>query len=330
VTVDYDGERAAPEPVSAVIGKFLRHSYSLADIFKRALRGWLYGLLGLVAGLAFGVYSVWTTAPSYTVIIGLLPTDKDSGVSIGGDSGGALGAIASLVGVGGGAVPKFTRFVASLYSTGTAKIMERDYDMVCRTYSGDCDIKTHTWREHTGFEGWVQKMVAEVAHLPAPDRPRTATDLASYTEGSVIMTSDKTTHVLTLTMESSDPKFASEYLVTLVRATNDNLKAEDRASIQPYVDYLNAKLASPGLNLTQHDALSALLLEQERQLMLSSVNVPYAATIQDGPNVTSSNSALRMLLVDSLLGLVLGFGLGIAVNTWAARRRRMRGPAWQH
>lgn len=326
MTVDYNGEQAAPEPVSSVIAKFLRRSYSVADIARRALRGWLFGLIGLLAGLSYGVYSVWVTPPNYTVTIGLLPTDKDGGVNIGGDSGGALGAIASLVGVGGGAVPKFTRFVASLYSTGTAKVMERDYDMVCRTYSGDCDIKTHTWRKHTGLDGWLRKTVAKIAHLPDPDLPRTAKDLADYTEGNVIMTSDKTTHVLTLTMDSNDPKFASDFLLAVVQSTNESLKAEDRLSIEPYVQYLNAKLSSSNLNLTQHDALSALLLEQERRLMLSSVNVPYAATIQDGPNVTTSNSALRMLAVDSILGMVLGFIIGMLVR---GAGRRARSPAWQ-
>jgi hypothetical protein len=329
VTIDYNGESAAPKPVSSVIAQFLRHSFSVADIIKRALRGWLFGLIGLVAGFAFGVYAIYITPPTYTVSIGLLPTDSSGDVSLGGESGGAFGAIATMIGIGSsGPVPKFTRFVASLFSTGVAKIMDEKYDLVCRTFSGDCDLKTHTWRKHTGFDAWVQQTIASIGHLPDPDRPRTAVDLASYTEGSVTMTSDKTTHILTLTMEARDPKFASEYLQALVNSTNDYLKRDDRGRIEPYVAYLNRKLVT-NLNLTQHDALSSLLLEQERRLMLSSVDVPYAASIQDGPNVTSSNGAMRMLLVDSIIGLVLGFALGMLRSVWASRRRA-RSAAWQH
>ncbi len=119
MTVDYDGEQAVPEPVSAVIAKFLRRSFSVADVFRRAMRGWLFGIIGLAFGLIFGVYTAWTTPPSYTVTIGLLPTDSGGGDILSGDSaGGALGALAGLIGISGQPVPKFTRFVASLYASG--------------------------------------------------------------------------------------------------------------------------------------------------------------------------------------------------------------------
>src|SRR5579872_2052007 len=132
VTVDYDGEQAAPEPASAVIAGFLQRSFSIADAIKGALRGWLFGLIGMVLGAIFGIYSIWATPPTYTVSIGLLPTEGSGDVSIG--DGGALSALAGLVGMGGGSVPKFTRFVASLNATAVAKIMDQKYDMVCLTF----------------------------------------------------------------------------------------------------------------------------------------------------------------------------------------------------
>lgn len=327
VTVDYDGEQAAPEPASAVIARFLRRSFSVADVVKGALRGWLYGVIGLVLGATFGVYSIWTTAPSYSVSIGLLPTEGSGDVSVGDNSGGALSALAGLVGMGGGPVPKFTRFVASLNATGVAKIMDQKYDMVCRTFS--CDPKTHVWRKNTGFGAGLDRVIAQIGHLPDPDSPRTALDLASYTAGNVTMTPDRTTHILTLSMDSRDPKFAALYLNTLVQATNDFIREKDRSSILPYVDYLHQKLATSNLNLAQHDALSSLLVDQERRLMLSSVDVPYAASIQDGPNITMSNKAMRLLAVYVVLGLILGFGVGWIRNL-RAKGQQARSQTWKH
>jgi hypothetical protein len=326
VTVDYDGEQIAPEPASAVIASFLRRSFSIADIARRAIRGWLFGLIGLVLGLVFGVYSIWATPPTYTVTIGVLPVDSAGDVSIGGDTGGALSALAGLVGMSGGPVPKFTRFVSSLYATNVATIMDKKYDMVCRSFS--CDVKTHKWLKHDDFGTLVQRVVANIAHLPDPDAPQTARDLAGYTKSKVDMTSDRTTHVLTLSMDSRDPKFAVLFLTTLVHATNDFIRQEDRAVIQPYVDYINSKLASPNLNVAQRDALSSLLLDQERRLMLTSVDVPYAASIQDGPNIAVSNNAKRMLVVDAFLGLVLGFCGGVWWNLRASRKQT-RSQSWQ-
>jgi hypothetical protein len=325
VTVDYDGEQAAPEPASAVIGRFLRRSFSISDIARRAVRGWLFGLIGLVLGLVFGVYSIWATPLSYTVTIGLLPVDSSGDVSIG-DSGGALSALAGLVGMGGGPVPKFTRFVSSLYATNVATIMDKKYDMVCRSFS--CDMKTHKWRRHDEFKTQVQRVVANIAHLPDPDAPQTARDLAAYTKAKVDMTPDRTTHVLTLSMDARDPKDAVFFLTALVHATNDFIRQEDRAVIQPYVDYINGKLATNNLNVAQRDALSSLLLDQERRLMLTSVDVPYAASIQDGPNITVSNNAKRMLVADAFLGLVLGFAAGVWWNLRTGRNQA-RSRSWQ-
>ncbi len=138
------------------------------------------------------------------------------------------------------------------------------------------------------------------------------------------MTSDKTTHVLTLSIDTGDSKSAVTYLQTLVRATNDFIKAQDRDVIQQYVDYLNHKLTT-NTNVEQRTALDSLLLEQERRLMLTAVDVPYAASVQDGPNVTSANSIKRVLLVDGVLGLILGMGLGAVMSF---RSDRMRGRLW--
>lgn len=322
VTVDYDGEQAAPEPASAVIASFLQRSFSIADTVKGALRGWVFGLIGMVLGAIFGVYSIWATPPTYTVSIGLLPTEGSGDVSIG--DGGALSALAGLVGMGGGSVPKFTLFVASLNTTAVAKIMDQKYDMICLTFS--CDQKTHTWRKGTGWRAGFNRLMAQIAHLRDPDAPRTAVDLAENTTNQVTITPDRVTHVLTLSMDSKDPKSAVRYLNALVQSANSFIKERDRSTILPYVDYLHKKLATENLNLAQHDAFAGLLVEQERRLMLSSVDVPYAASVQDGPNITMSNKAVRMLAVDIMLGLVLGFGVGWI---WSWRAEKRRSPAWK-
>jgi hypothetical protein len=324
VTLDYDGEPLVPPPASNVIRQYLRRSFSVADLFKRAFRGWTLGLFGLVLGFMVGLYSIWSTPPRYYVSIGLLPTET-AGSDIG--ESGALGALAGLVGLSSGPVPKFTRFVSSLYATGVAELMDKKYDMICRSYSGYCDRKTRKWRKSDTMDAKWDRVVADVAHLPDPDRPRTAYDLARYTESNVQFSSDKATHILTLSMEGTDPKFMSMFLTNLVQSANDYIKDQDRSVIQQYVDYLYAKLAT-NTNVSQRDALSSLVLEQERRLMLTSVNVPYAASVQDGPNVSSSGAPARTLLVDSFLGAILGAVLGIMLS-FIPRGSAWRRPIWR-
>ena len=48
------------------------------------------------------------------------------------------------------------------------------------------------------------------------------------------------------------------------------------------------------------DALSSLLLEQERRLMLTAADVPYAASVLDGPNTSEANLAYCSFFLESL------------------------------
>ncbi len=303
------------EPVVApssanVITRYLSKSLSIADIFERARKTWAYGLAGLILGSLAGIYVVWTTPPNYSVSIGLLPMES-SGSDLS-ESAGALGALAGLTGLSSGPVPKYTRFMAALNTTGVAEIMNRDHDMICRTFS-DCDIKTHKWHKHSGFKARINRWLARLGHLSDPDNPRTALDLSQYTKANIQPSSDKTTRILTLNVETRDPVFMRTYLILLVQSANKYVKEQDRNVIQRYVEYLYSKLATT-TNISQREALSSLVLEQERKLMLAAVDVPYAANIQDGPNTSESNNPARTLIVDSVIGLLLGSGLGILLS----------------
>ena len=321
----YNDEPVVTPPSANVIRRYLSNSISIADIFERALKSWAYGLAGLILGSLAGIYVIWTTPPNYTVSIGLLPMES-SGSDLN-ESGGALGALAGLTGLNSGPVPKYTRFMAALNATGVAEIMNRDHDMICRTFS-DCDVKTHKWRKHTGFRAWLGRQLARLGHLSDPDNPRTALDLSQYTKANIQPSSDKTTRILTLSVQTRDPIFMRAYVLMLVQSANKYVKEQDRYVLQRYVEYLYSKLATT-TNISQREALGTLVLEQERKLMLAAVDVPYAANIQDGPNISESNNPARTLIVDSIIGLLLGSGLGVLLSymfpifTWRMLFRRV-------
>ena len=187
VTVDYEGERPVPPPISKALQQFLRRSFSIADLLRRALRGWFLAIVGLAVGFGVGVNAISNSRPLYYVSIGVIPTESNGNDL--GEAGGALGALAGLVGLQSGPVPKFTRFVSALYATGVADIMDRRHDMVCRTFS-NCDLKTHTWSKSTGYDAWRDRTLARLAHMADPDSPRTTYDLAQYTRGHVSFSTD--------------------------------------------------------------------------------------------------------------------------------------------
>jgi hypothetical protein len=295
--------------VSETVEKYLRKSISLSDIVKRLLRGWLFALIGSVIGIVAGIYVVWVTPPSYTVSVTLLPLDAGSADTTS-NGGFGLQVLGSLLG-SNGPVPKFTRFVASLYSTGLAASMDRKYDTSCTIFN--CDRKTRQWPKRTGIYAWISGTVAHVAHLPDPNRPRDATDLAKYIEANVVIGSDKNTKMLDLSIDTREPVMASQFLVNLVDAANDYIKNQDNEIVRKEVDYITLQLKTNS-DLSQRDALAKMLEDQEQHLMMTAVDLPYVARIQDGPTVEASNAAIKYLSAFVLFGFLIGGGLGIAFS----------------
>lgn len=320
-TFDYEGESAAPRPVSHAVGNYLRKSISISDMLRRLLRGWYFALIGALIGVAIGIFVIWITPPSYTVTVKLMPLDGSS-ADIGGGGGIGLDILSGLLG-SSGSVPKFTRFVASFNTIGLATRLDSRYDAICTVFN--CNKKTRQWPRYEGFYAWINRAVTSISHLPNPDHPRTAADLANYIEANVIPSSDRNTKMLVLSMNTNNEKQASRFLVELVTAANDYIKEQDNAVVKTQVAYVTQQLKT-NTDVAQRDVLIKMLEEQEQHLMLTAVNLPYVASIQDGPTVTVTNSAIKYLAAFTLFGFLIGGAVGILLSFVPENKRFWRSP----
>ena len=312
-------DEAQSRAPTAVIREFLRNSISIADVTHQIWSGRLIVVAALVFGLFYGLYQAHRAGPLYMASVEVLPADSDGGGS-GGSGGGAIGLLSSLAGGSGGAVPKFTQFQFAIGSVGVAQMLDTKYDMVCVMYRGRCDRKTHTWRQRTGLDAAVAAFLARVAGLPDPNGPNTVVDLAHYNFSSISITKDKTSGLVTLSYYNSDPKFASDYLLKVLETTNNYVREQDRATARNMVNYVAHRVAT-NTNVEQRAALDSLLLQQERRLMMTEVNAPYAATILDGPTVTPMNNVLKTILINGFMFMLLGMAIAVFRNLVPVRWR---------
>jgi len=296
------------EPISrsptAVIADYLRQSISLSAILGQIWTGRWLVIAGFLLGLCDGVYSVWTSPAQYAATMVISPTESDIG---GGEiGGGATGLLADLTGnLGATKVPKFMQFTLGYASSGVAELLNRRYDMLCQVYASECNVTTHSWRARTGWKERIGSFLAWLGHLPDPNAGRTTIDLAGYIKNSVKLEQSKQSAVATLSFVNRDPKFAAEFLTKVVKGTNDYIKQQNNEVQRRYVDYLTASAAKT-TNVEQRMAIDALLLQNERQLMLTEVDVPYAAKTMDGPTVIPIYNVQRTLAIYALIGLVIG------------------------
>lgn len=297
-----DDQEAPPRAPSAAIAAYLRRSISLSDIAAEIWDGKWFVLAAIIAALLIGAYTVNKNPARYVATVQLAPAETDTG----GRLSGSVGLLSGLIGGGNtAAVPKFTQFLNAIGSVGVAKILDEKYDMVCRIYRGQCDEATHSWKDRTGLEPWFRGILARIGRLPNPNGARTVIDLADHNEGAVEVIENKKNSLVRLNYVNTDPKFAERFLSLVVKTTNDYIREQNRVNQRSYVRYLRDAI-SKNTNVDQRQILDQLLLQEERNLMMTEVDVPYAASVVDGPTVTPLNKVFRTLMIDAFLGLLCG------------------------
>ena len=252
------------------------------------------------ANVIYGAWQIHSAGPQYTATMSIAPAESDVGVG-----GGASGILAQFTDSSSVSVPKFTQFLAAMSVIEVAKILDVKYGMFCKVYKDDCDQITDRRRGQTGNRASFSGLLASIGGLPNPNAPRTTNDLASYVDAKIKNETNKKNSIVLLKFSHSSPEFAKEFLSSVVAATNDYIKTLNRETNRRYVSYLNQAVAK-STNIAQRQVLDALLLQQERQMMLTEVDVPYAATTLDGPSVTPVNHVLKTLLVHAFIGFILG------------------------
>jgi hypothetical protein len=319
MTINQEMFEPRAQDSSSAIADYLRRSISLSEVAAGIWHGRNIVAACFVIGLLGGIYEVWTSGPQFVAEVSLLPAE---GNSVEGNSSGssALGLLAGLTGSNLGSVPKFTQFLSALHSTGVAEILDRRYAMSCHVFRGDCDQKTLHWKRRQGYRNWFNGLVAQLSGLPDPNGPHTPTELAQYVEGTVVVTIDKANSIVKLDYQNPKPEFARQFLGLLVQTTNDYIRIQDRDVLRQYVSYLSDQ-AAKATNVAQRDAFDQLLLQQERKLMLSEVDVPYAATTLDGPTVLPVNTAIRKIAIFGFLGLLTGALITLGTRYFRMRRR---------
>jgi hypothetical protein len=318
MTINQEMFEPRAQDSSSAIADYFRRSISLSEVAGRIWDGRYIVAACFAIGFLWGIYTVWADGPRFVAEVSLLPAESNSAEG-NSSSNGALGVLAGLTGTNLGSVPKFTQFLSALHSTGVAELLDQKYAMSCHVFRSDCDQKTLQWKRREGLRAWYNGVLAQLSGLPDPNGPHTPTELAQFIEGSVVPTIDKTSPIVKLDFQSSKPEFARQFLGLVVKTTNDYIRIQDRNILRQYVSYLSSQ-AAQATNVAQRDAFDQLLLQQERKLMLSEVDVPYAATTLDGPTVLPLNTAVKKIAIFSFLGLVVGSLIALAVRYFRTRR----------
>ncbi len=193
---------------------------------------------------------------------------------------GGLGGLAAAAGVKigqGQSAPPFVVYPEQLKSREIAEELTKDPTIMKALFANNWDEKSKTWKEKKTVSGGMVKGVKRVFGIPVyswkvPGAPEVQKIIENYVE----IKENKSTSIITLSFASSNPEFAKKLLWKIHKASDDKLRQRSLARSEKNVEYLQRKLNTLDV-ATYKQALTEILIQQERQRMVASSDVSFAA-----------------------------------------------------
>ncbi len=247
---------------------------------------------------------------SYTVSVTLRPTEEQS------SGGGNLGGLASLAGfqLPSGGTTEFITFQSMLKSQEVASRLFADENLIQRLFAGEWDEDRKSFLQPVPSTlGNVKRLLkplltgeGQSAYI-APNAARLAQTLST----NLYVSEDKISGMLKLSMESTNPKLASDLMLALIRKTDEFLKERFVISGSEALQFYQQKI-SKARSREHREALAKLIATEEQRLMLATREGPFVVEVMMGPDQSLQPTSPKSSLVLAL-GLMLGLFLGGAV-----------------
>jgi hypothetical protein len=296
----------------------LRRLFAMVTVRK----WWVIGsvIVALVLSVAYLNLAKYT----YTVEYQVTPTDSNGGSPL-----GNLGGLAALAGAnlpGRDDASPFSLYLEALRTRGVAEDAARDRLILRGAFPKDWDGAAGQWRKPNSVVGAVADEVKSALGLPVYAwRAPTAAALQKFMGDNVVITQIPKKSLASISIEHEDPAFARRLLAAIHLAGDEQLRRRSLARSTAYIDYIARQLPLISI-VEQRAALSRILSEQEKQRMIASAGVPFAADpfspITVSPRPTSPKPIL-VLAIALIGGLFVGAALA-GVLGWRDLRRATR------
>ena len=294
---------------------------TFARIVFLARSRWYVLVLGAIIGLALALGSVAFSTPVYTVSMVVIPTKSAT------DSGSAPSSLAKATGLsqilsGGQKGTSFAYYETALTSVAVAERVAAEPNVMQTIFRKFWDAGNGRFRAAKNMGGTLLGPVYGWFGIKAEALPSSEM-LRDFLQKRVKITENKTDGSLLLSMDFPDPKFAEALLRSMHKAADDLLRAQAEARSEKLIDYLNRNLRSTD-DSTVRTNLIQILLEQDRDRLMSQPGVPYAAEILDDASSSdfpTSPKPIIALPLGIVVGIILAVAALIALDTGRRRAR---------
>tara|TARA_Y100001970_G_scaffold293982_1_gene445309 strand:+ start:8222 stop:9100 length:879 start_codon:yes stop_codon:yes gene_type:complete len=259
--------------------------FELLGIIKDNIRVIIYTV---AAGILFGLYLSFSSPNVYRAQVLMVEAEQIGGSG----SGGASGLINSILG-NSGLSPMFGGFsssttskIAVLESRKFTESFVEQYNLLPQLFPQKWDEDTDTWKESKPslWDAYflISKKIRSVDH-------------------------DIRKGLITLTIDTNDPKLSMEIANSMVSAINDYIRKESIVETNETIDYLQVELSKTDI-VDIKRSLNSLLEDQLKTVMVASTKEEFAFKVIDpayAPNKkVAPYRALIMVVSTALAGIL--------------------------
>tara|TARA_B100000676_G_scaffold293944_1_gene331316 strand:+ start:69 stop:947 length:879 start_codon:yes stop_codon:yes gene_type:complete len=259
--------------------------FELIEILKANIKIIIYTI---GAGILFGLYLSFTSPNVYRAEVLMVEAEQIGGSG----SGGASGLINSILG-NSGLSPMFGGFsssatskIAVLESRKFTESFVEEYDMLPKLFPEKWDSSTNSWKGNPPslWDAYflISKKVRTVNH-------------------------DIRKGLITLTIDTNDPKLSMEIANKMISAVNDYIRKESIIETNETIEYLQVELSKTDI-VDIKRSLNSLLEDQLKTVMVASTKEEFAFKVID-PGYTPNKKiapyrALIMVVSTTLSGIL--------------------------
>ncbi|MFP5514295.1 MAG: hypothetical protein ACLGJC_14545 [Alphaproteobacteria bacterium] len=257
--------------------------------FVRLFRqGWRWLLAGGLGGIALAVCALWLVTPAYTAAMVIGPTARVGSAAMGArvpTLSGRDSAAMAEPGAGDESLSDFSRYLELFGSGPVAEQLARDPGVPRALFPDRWDAESQRWRLPSGVIPAVKRtLLALVGRQDwvEPDGERVARAL----HDRLVIDMLRSGPMRRVTLRHADRVTALDLLGRVAAATDAHLRAEAARRSAAQIAHIKDRLGA--VTVAEHrQALSDLLLDQERVAMMIGVDLPFAADIIQPPGAAA-------------------------------------------
>lgn len=260
----------------------------LAPLLLAFARAWHWLLIATLGGAAAMSLALHLVPPQFTATMVVGPTGRSGPAAMGPRTPAlspAAGRNIAEQGTADELVSDFARYLALLTSVPVSEKLVNDQEIMREIFRTSWDAETGQWRPPTGVGarlGRTLRWLAGHRTWAPPD----AADLARHLKRNLSIESVSGGPLRRLVYRHEKRDFAILLLTRLHDAAEAHLREEAVRRVKAEMGHVSRRLTDLA-NMENYRALSALLGEQERLLLMLDVGLPYAADELEAPSSLS-------------------------------------------